>query len=504
MRLTINQGAVKNYWSPSFKLSPTLLGLFVASAFAISACAVTENDIETWKTSEKGPTRLVGVLLADKYPIQMRSKAALALLELDRSDVDGTTELQNGLAKLGATTKKEVMSAVVPGLVKALDEGKVVEGEEPEPKQVRAKDAAFTFLNESPPELRGELIRALVSWYAKDFNARTLVGNATADQVMRGIGAPAAPILGKALSAELPPPVLVKLSELIGQLGDDKAKTEAGDKLIAIYKEMGQDKFVEWLKAKIAAQLKQQNPKQAPDANRVAKAAEVNRGTFMVDGALSAMKHLAGQERVADFLVDLASSSGTSDADVQRRAAALRALEGHATKKHMNAIMAIALDNNQPVPVRDDAFDRLGDIGSDAMLPKMWPLLENKSDGKLRWRAGELILSVGGPSVLSRFFSTLPSSLEEGYPPGELEGYATRVSQMKPAPSEAMKAQLHASNWAVKIIALRYFERKGEKEYVGAVKELEGDKTVLKGKGWGKDETVGSVAQITAKALGGS
>ena len=185
----------------------------------------------------------------------------------------------------------------------------------------------------------------------------------------------------------------------------------------------------------------------------------------------------------------------------ERRVAALQALEGNATKDHLKPLLELALDDKSPASVRDYAFDRLADIRSPEAVPPMWGLVQDDKNERLRWRAGEMVLAIGGNKVLSEFFSKLPSGRDVTYLPEELEGYASRLSQMNPLPREAAKAQLKSSSWWNRVIAIKFLERRGTKDDTSLLQRLQKDDTEVKGKGWAKDETVGKVAKSALEAL---
>lgn len=477
---------------PLLFLALTLLGGVLAG------CKVTEDDITTWKGTVKGPGKMVAVMLADKYELPLRTAAALALVDMERHDVDGVAELQSALAKLDNGTRAAVIEGLAPGLIALMQKGEAetAEGESVPPRQVRAKDAAFALIPQADPDTRKRLTEAVVRWYTVDFNGRNLSGNYSAEQVVRALGSPAASILVDALGARLPQQALIKLAELIGQLGDPDTKKRAAQKIVAIEQEMRGPEFAAWLEAQIAEQL--QASGQQADAARIQKTAALNRDKFIDEGAIPAMKHLADQPEVAQRL--LAIASNRDPALAARRTRALQALEGRAREEHLDALLALALDAEAPASVRDYAFDRVADVRSPKALPPMWPLLESAEDQRLRWRAGELILTIGGNSVLAEFFSKLPGEDAE-YEPEELEGYAARMGQMSPLPSAIAAAQLKSPDWWDRVIALNYFERKGGAEAIALIEPLLGDTAEPKGKNWAAGDTVGKVAKRAMDGL---
>jgi hypothetical protein len=476
---------------------PGLVSAALLLAVVGTGCRVTNADVDTWKGTRKGPGKMVAVVMADKFDIPLRTYAALGLVEMERQDVDGVAELQNAIGKLQGETRDTILDGVADGLIALMKKepaAKDAEGGVP-PHQVRAKDAAFLLVGSAQPAVREKLTAAVVGWYTADFNGRSLAGNFSAEQVVRGLGAAAARSLVDALSSKLPQQALVKLAELIGQLGEPEAKQRAGKKLVAIELEMEGPEFFAWLKTQIGAQLKASG---VTDEKRIEKAVEVNRENFIETGALPAMKYLADQPEVSARLLDIAS---INDAKLtERRTRALQALEGKVSAEQLERLLALALDPANPGTVRDYAFDRVGDTRSPKAIPAMWPLVQNAEDQRLRWRAGELVLAIGGASVLAEFVSKLPAGA--AFEPEELDGYAQRMAQLTPAPRDTALALLQSPNWWENVIGLDYFARKGTAQDVAAMTPLTKNGSAVKGKNWENDQkTVGKVAEQAIASL---
>lgn len=462
---------------------------------ALSGCKVAAEDIEYWKGTVKGPGKIAAVMLADKYPMDLRAKAALALIDMERTDRDGIADLQAALARLEENERGELISAMLPGLEQLMKQAPKSDGSA-SPAQIRAKDAAFVLITHAPPEVKSKLTLAVVEWYMQDFNGRSLAGNYSAEQVVRALGSPAAKVLVKGLHARMPQQALVKMAQLIGQLGDPAARKEAGDRIVAIQREMEDKEFLAWVKDSVLNQAQRSGIKL--EGQRLTTIVEANRDSFINEGALPAMKWLAEQPAVKARLLELASASAKTPAGNQRRVGALAALEGKVSSADLPVIMQLALDAQSPAEVRDAAFDRVGDIKSAQALPSLWPLVASNENPRLRWRAGELVLAIGGPAVVAEFFSKLPGSGD--YAQEELEGYATRMGQMTPPPVQLVRDQLNASAWYNRVIAIRFFERKGAASDVEQLKQLIADKASTKGPRWGKTKTVGDVAEEAVSA----
>ena len=502
-----------------------IIVLWSVAALLLAGCKVSSDDVQQWKDTVKGPTRLAAVIGSGRYSPELRIEAALAMVEMDRTDVDALGLLKKSLDDLQTedpAAVKTIVGGMVPRLEALLADSPEGGGNGPDLIQVRAKDAAYMIIPYASQEKRQALIHSVLAWYSGDFEGRSLAGDYSAEQVTRALGGEAANHLVEALNEKMMPAAMIKIADIIGESGDDDAKKRAGDRLIAIEKEMEKSTFVKWLSEQIRASL-EESGEPADDA-RVNALAVFNRENYINDGVLPAMRHLGDQEAVAARLLRIADTKPGAD-DAQswvdrlnaRRATALKALEGHVTREHLNRLLSIALDSANPIEVRDYAFDRVGDIHSRSAIPHLWPLVSlvgctdagcssaNMLDKRLRWRAGELVLSLGGPSIIEQFSQRLPSASGIQYEPEELEGYATRMSQMTPPPTSTVSALLDSQQWWNRVVALRYLERRGGEGDVPAMKRLMSDEAQVSGQGWSElnpqVKNVGEVADAAIDAL---
>lgn len=484
-----------------------VLPILVCVAATLGGCKVTGDDIEYWKGTVKGPGKIVAVIVTDKYPLELRTQGALALVEMERNDVNGVAELQRAVQRLGEEPRRELIDAMVPGLQQLMRGGEAAQPETddllsgPPPQQVRAKDAAFLLISHASANARQQLTESVVDWYVVDFNGRNLAGDYSAEQIIRALGSPAAAKLVDALNARMPQQALVKIAELIAQLGDLDTKTRAAARLVEIEREMEGAEYLGWLKQKILDSLQEQG--READDEAVTRVAELNRENFINEGALPAMKHLAGIPSVADRLLEMAEAQQNPE---DRRKRALQALEGHANEAQLQRYLALALSDANPISVRDYSFDRVADIRSRDAIAQLWPLVQvgdnDELKKRLRWRAAELVLSLGGPEIVSEWLGKLPSGDEVEYEPEELESYATTIGRMTPPPTALMTRQLESSTWWRQVMALRYFERKGTAADIPRMQALASNATEVVGsESWGETNTVGKVAEAAITAL---
>lgn len=480
--------------------------VLLASLGLVQGCKVTLQDIETWKGTVKGPGKLLAVMSSPKYEQTLRDRAAMALIEMERQDVEGIAELHEQLKKMPEAERTRVVDGIAPELVALLagsgeedgapplgaasEDGAEEDGEAMSNLEIRAKDAAFLVTPFASEPVRETLMRAVLDWYIVDFSGRSLTGNYSAEQVVQSFGARAGESLVNVLSTRMSIVALLKLSELIRQVADEPTKDKAAAKLVAIEREAEEKPYLEWLKSRLQEQLKESGKEAS--AERVQQAAELNRDNFIENGAIPAMKPFAGHPMVAQRLLAIASKESSPE---PRRIASLIALEGKATEAQVPTLLSIALNEENPVGVRDHAFDRVADTQSATALPKLWPLVGSRSDAKVRWRAGELVLAIGGAEAVPRLFNTLPSGKGVRFDASELRGYAKQIGQMKGPPMAYLRNQLGQKAWSTRTLALLALERVGEERDVQTLTMMQGDKAALEGDGWPDPPTVGTVAK---------
>lgn len=501
----------------SFSDFTVRLGALLMISTLAWGCAIDGGDIEHWKRTQKGPSKILRVMEGERFPIELRAQAALAMVEMERTDLSPLHDLNVALRRLESQSPeaaREIVGRIAPDLSKLMASADDA-SEMPNALEIRAKDAAFRLQAFASEEVRLQLIADIIDFYAVDFASRSLLGDVSAEQVVRELGDPAANRLIEAMNAKMPPDALAKLAELIGEEGSDATKTKAGERLIAIEREMESPEFLEWLKE----EFRKSQGDRADDLEdaRVDSVATLNRERFIAQGALTGMRRLSDSPVVAKRLLTIAVAKPPADAPEivaqiahEKRETALLALENRAKPEHLEPLLQIALDSDDSLIVRDHAFDRIAETGSKDAIPKMWPLIQTSSteeiSKRLRWRAGELVLVLGGSSILNEFLSKLPQGPRVEYEPEELEGYAARLSMASDPPDDAIRQIARGGgNWVRLVIAAYYLERRGEEEDKALLQRLATNRTATVGDGWSEREpalrTVGDVATAALARL---
>jgi hypothetical protein len=231
----------------------------------------------------------------------------------------------------------------------------------------------------------------------------------------------------------------------------------------------------------------------------IARGVAFNREQFVTTGALPAMHHLGDQPPVAARLLVVAQQPSTTPELETRRVTALQALEGHVQPGQTQALLVLALDATQPDRVRDYAFDRIADSRDRSVIPQLWPIATQASSTgenawRARWRVGTLLLSLGGGDVIAEWLTRLPRASGEQYAREELHGYAERLAQVRPAPTDVMRARLASTVWFEQVLAIYYFERVGAEADLAALSPLTTSTVATVGPHWNEHGTIGAIA----------
>lgn len=507
----------------SIRPARKLLALAILAALA--GCKVDARDIDHWQRTERGPEKLAAVVHSHRYDDDLRARALLSLATMDRTDVQPVAEFERAITELREQhdpSLPRLIDALVPGLETAMRGGErpARPGQPPTDLQANAKDAAFVLLRDASGATRERLGRALVGWFAQDFARRHMAGRTGVEDVVGAVGSASVAELLPALDAHLDKDAMVRICEIIARHGDAATKNTAATRIVAIEREMESAEFLDWVKGEIRRAMTVNGA--APAENRVAASAVLTRESLLTQGAIAAMKPLAGSPVVADRLITIARTpppAGTSAALAELIAArgpqALVALEDHVAESHVDALLALALDATAKPELRELAFDRLGDSGSRRVIAAMWPLVGVSGlDGdtnaqqkarQLRWRAGELVLELGGAAAIPQLYAHLPVAPTTPFEPSELEGYANRIATIGDAATATMRADLASPIWWRRVIAIRHLARTGTASDVPRLERMVSDATPTVGTTFQRldppQTTVGKIAESALAAM---
>lgn len=453
-----------------------------------AGCSLTESDLEAFRTTATGPEKLRAVLLDAARPSRLRADAALNLLDLERSGLNGRELLFQDLKRLNDRARNEIVPTFQTGLM-----SRMLTSVDAKPSEtaLHAKDAGVELLPLLGQRERKDLGATILGWMVDDLELRADQGTYSLEQVAERIGPSAAPVLIDALRSSLNPRNLGRLVRIIHERADGPARESAATRLVHVerdYRGLRQRRVIE-------AQLKKEGFLAAnTDASLVDAQIDARREEALQKRLIPALGQFADQATARIRLLELAEQPSFSAAE---RTLALAQLEGHVELGQLPSLLRLSLDNKAPVSLRELAIARAGETRSRELLPTLLILITDHINAGLRQRAAELLLDIGGPSSLQAFFRALPRQWNMNYSKTEIDAYSERVSRF-PADNSLLVQlgeKVHSVLWWNRVIALRYFSARGTAEDAWRIRQHLRDVNPITGEGWPADYTVGHEAE---------
>jgi hypothetical protein len=455
-------------------------------ALGAEGCRTNADNIQHWATTVQGPKKLIAVLTHDKYPIELRVDAALALIRMKprngrRIGIDGSDDqpgLIASLTQLPPTTRTAIIAQLVPALeAEILKPPPVAQAGQATPSDpsVPYKDAAFALLTTDggrlvgDPALRQRLRTAISQWIALGFaqrfddssqtySVKQMVGELKSDSV-------------KALPALIQPgaPKIDAVSDLVANYGDAPAKATASERLVTVARDVDSDAWIKQKSPGVDAANKASKLAPTPEQFKAQMAQYQQEELLRV---FASMKLIGGAPTV-DFLLHLAQDKNQ---DPKIRAGALAALQGNFDRTNAGqaeAVLAVAGAPDTPDQVRDVALQRAGEFPRNMVVERLYALFSSPA-WKVRWVAAELILKMSETSQLPEFMEKIGKA--EGMAITEPLRYGSLIAQMKGTepPAKVVEPFLGTSHSVpARLTALGYYYEKGTKSDIGKLSHLE-------------------------------
>ncbi len=422
----------------------------VLTLLLLAGCEVTEEKIDLWKGTQNGPKKLASTVVDADIQMNLRAKAAVALVEINSWDL-----FRELFKKMEKGDAENVVTAVTPILAKMVE--KPGSKEKPIGKlQVDAKDALFIMLDYAGGEGKAAAERALIGWCIGDYNVRAMAGQYNIRTIVKKIGAPAADGLVPLLNVKS---VVIKhVAELTREVKDKKVLAKASTQLATD------------LRANVAA---------IQEIHLVAAA-------------------IIGGGPIGDALLDFATNKDLSD-KLQRFS--LRAFSESMSKeaitlsdKQVDKLFAMAQDTNFDQYQREETYYVIAQAGRKSDLERMRKLLTEKSSF---WRAVGLrcILRIDGEGQLNRSLREIAKQTTSKSNVGEV------IARIKSFPKLLPKVRelLSDSPAFSKGIAVSVLGEMGTKEDLKKLEQLTGKKKRLP-KGF-SHKTLGEAAKAAVEAI---
>jgi len=431
---------------------------------AASACTLDTRDLDAFRHTAAGPEKLHAVLHDASRPTSLRAEAALRLLDLERSDVDGRKLLFASLEALSPVDRGQLAPTLERGLSVRMQ---TALGQPPTRQAVLAKDSAVRLLPLLDEPQRGRLGRAVLRWLGADLDQRADLGEFALEAITARVGAASAEPSAESLTPELSPKSFARLTDTVAKYADPETRTTAAAKIVAV-----------------------------EQAYRKAE----NHETALAEYALPALGRFVDTEDARARLVAIAADTQIA---LAQRSLALELVRGHVRAEDVSALSSIALDDSAPLELRLRALDRVGDTRAHEALPALLTLVSSRSR-ELRLPAGQLAIAIGGERSVSDVLNALPQHWNVNYAKSEIEAY---VAAMVALPTSSflvttLGRKLYAYNWWPRVIAIRFLAGRASvleatwrlKLHVDDPKEIVGDE-------WPPAWTVGREVQNGLKQL---
>ncbi len=193
-----------------------------ALAVLVLGCSsrVSSENIALWKTTEKGPERLHEALADHAVAPKLRAEAAVALVDLGRSN-----EVDTILSGASADDRAEISKTLEPAYEIAM--------KDPAPEKALAyRDALYSLRQVAAPDDQKRIDAALLPVLEAQLEAgKVRQGEHSLDKMLTAIGPDGGAMLVRVLAA--PDQPYGQAAELLAKVGDEAARNRGAGELCA-------------------------------------------------------------------------------------------------------------------------------------------------------------------------------------------------------------------------------------------------------------------------------
>lgn len=430
----------------------------------VGGCSLDARDLDAFRNTAAGPEKLRAVLHDPARPSTLRAEAALRLLDLERSDVDGRELLFSSLGSLPPAARRTLVPTLEQGLRARMA---TADGAVPSARAVRAKDSGVRLLPLLEPPQKAALGGSILRWVGHDLERRADAGEFSLEVISARVGVESARPATDSLKPQLSPKAFARLIESVDKYADSVTRSSAAAKIVAV----------------------EQAYRRTPQNDEV-----------LNEFALPALGRFVDTAGARTRLVAIAADSSVALTQRQR---ALALVQGHVTQLDIPLLSKVVLDETAPHELRLSALARMGEPGAREALPTLLALVGARARA-LRQPATELAIAIGGERSLSDILNTLPQQWNINYARSEIEAYVVKVNTL-PVTSTLttmLGRKLYAYNWWPRVIGIRYLAQRAGiveatwrlKLHVDEPKEIVGDE-------WPPHWTIGREASAALRAL---
>ena len=398
-----------------------LARFLLLAALAAAGCdKVTDENLDKWTHTEKGPDKLKRAFSDESIDPELAAHAGANMV---KKGMEG--DVRSALDTMSAGRRTQVVGKLAP---KLWDLARV-EREDvlPNSGQIASKDMLVVLRKYADDAGKGQIDGYLVGWYGvKSYEARAQAGGHLGPEVMRTVG----PAGGEKL--------IEVLNSLIAAPGQEKTKNKVGNELLIGIAASGSPTGIKALIDLVRADH--------GDAGLPQRAMSALIAAYVNPGARFDI-------RTPEPLVP-----------------------------HLEELAAIAKDEKMPAGVPDDAVSLIGAVGAPACIaPLVGMVAYPHSSTRFKYAAANNALKCGGLAAVRDTVRALP---DVAYAQGELKGsIAGEIAKMTPRDQvlAAMRELLTDKNKIARWTAVEALLVMKSVEDAPALAKMAGDKELLVG-----------------------
>jgi HEAT repeat protein len=421
--------------------------ILVALLVLAPACNKPSSDnIQIWKTTEKGPERLHDALADHGTPARLRAEAAVALVDIGRAE-----DVDNVLQALPSEDRTAIAASLEPLCEVAM--------KDPSPdKALEYRDALYSLRQFVGPDDQKRIDAVLVPALETDLKVGKLrQGRHSVDKMLTAIGPDAAAMLARVLAET---DVAGQAADLLGKIGDPEAREKGGAALVA-------------------------RAKDEPKKDR--------KGAKEADVTLMKELGAVGGPSAVKYLEDKVTGSNKDEA-----ALAVRALQGRRDPAVLPFAVKIASDPKGDKIVRDEMFGVIETIGGLEAQRGLLGIISSDREEIVRYRAFESALTAGKADAIQPALEAFPASV--AYKKVDVDDLLVKLIEKLGQPARpALVKALGSPAPLARMTVLMALEQIGGAPDAPAVEKLAGDSTTVKG--FPAGETIGKEAGRVAEVL---
>jgi HEAT repeat protein len=404
----------------------------------------SSDNIQLWKTTEKGPERLHDALADHGVQPRLRAEAAAALVDIGRSE-----EVDTVMAQLSADERAEIAKTLEPLYEVGM--------KDPAPdRALTYRDALFSLRQGLNPDDQKRIDAALLTEIEGEIKAGKLrQGRHSLDKMLTAIGPDAAAMLARVLATDVP---YLQAAELLAKIGDDATRERGAAALIAR-----------------APQLKDRAQEKAHPEQ-----------FYKAIGGL-------GGPTAVKFLESKVTGPNKEDAQL-----ATRALGERRDPAILPFALKVAADPKADKTVRDEMFGVIETIGGLEAQKGLAEIISSDKEEVVRYRAFESMLAAGKADAIQPALEAFPASAT--YKKVDVDDLLVKLIEKLGQPARpALVKTLGSRVPLARMTAAMALEQVGRASDAPELEKLAGDSSPVKG--FPAGDTVGKQATRAADVV---